>query len=121
MDVIDFWTESDARISSSMMAVLGSITSGESEPKDPYLAALDGWGLVVVRRMDAAIVDADVFRKSRREDSDLVMLSSVDRENAGEEGANAEADAIDAKIVTVESFMMYYVLQLWMAQEVVVQ
>lgn len=88
-----------------MIAVLGSITSGESEPKDPYLAALDGWGLMDVRRRDAAIVEVDVFRKSRRDDSALDMHSSVDRVNAGDEGAKAETDAIDATIVTVESFM----------------
>jgi len=90
-----------------MIAVLGSITSGESEPKDPYLAALDGWGLMDVRRRDAAIVEVDVFRKSRRDDSALDIHSSVavDRVNAGDEGAKAETDAIDATIVTVESFM----------------
>ncbi len=64
-------TASEARISSSIMAVAGSSTSGDPAPKEPYLAALAFGGRNV---SVAAAVVAAVVRNWRRVCS---ALSSV--------------------------------------------
>jgi len=52
---MDCSTAFDFAMSSSMMADLGSRTSGEAAPKAPYLAALAGEAAVKVERTVAMV------------------------------------------------------------------
>jgi len=67
---IPFWTEDDLRISSSMMASLGSMTSGLPAPNPPYFAAFACPGR---RVRDAATAATDWWRNSIRVVTPLIL------------------------------------------------
>jgi len=106
------WTGSDLSISSSMMADLGSRTSGEDAPKDPYLAALAG---AVKGRVERTVAMEAVWRNWRRVVVGVDMERAVDLwlmlgdtfgENALAEPSMAAVDR------TPEIFMLfvYYII-----------
>jgi len=104
-----FWTASVASTSGSVTAVLGSSTSGDPAPKDPYLAALAGEVEVRVVRRVARVV---VWRNWSRVDW-LIESSMVDCCLAPNDGVGA--NAVDEPIVAAieravipESFILLF-------------
>jgi len=101
-----FCTGSLFIMSSSIMAVLGSSTSGEDAPNAPYLAALAGPAAVKVERIVATVA---VWMNWRRDMGDFVLMeSAMDLLILGEAfGENAVAEPSMAAVDrTPEIFML---------------